>query len=287
MSLEQFVVARDQQPSCYPSRSSVRHPSWSEEDDGYAPSEFTHDVVTSNADDISTGGQWADVQNSSPPLLGKRKTFVGHCREDAVCISDTSCAYDTKRQRYLFPGGRTGIIGRGLLGRFGPNHAADPIVTRMRDGKLQVIFVLRNDGSGMLAFPGGMVDVGATHTETLKAEFTQEACLPGGAVDRLFSQCEKRTVYRGPVDDWRTTDEAWIETVAVHFHAPDDIASSLDLEVTDKAEVIKVGWHDAAAVVDSMYASHGALLKKVVLYMEEEELILSRGPGASYSFARR
>jgi len=26
--------------------------------------------------------------------------------------------------------GRTGICGRGLLGRWGPNHAADPVVTR-------------------------------------------------------------------------------------------------------------------------------------------------------------
>lgn len=284
---EQFVVARVQQPSCYPKRSSVCHPSWSDKEDGYTPPEFTHDSVILNAEDRATGGQWADVQNPSPSLLGKRKTFVGECRQDAVCIRDTSCAYDAKRQRYLFPGGRTGITGRGLLGRFGPNHAADPIVTRMRDGKLQVILIVRNDGSGLLAFPGGMVEVGATHTETLKAEFTQEACLPGGAVDRLFSQYEKRTVYRGPVDDWRTTDEAWIETVAVHFHAPDDIASSLDLEVTDKDEVIKVGWYDAAAVVDSMYASHGAWLRKVLLYMEEEELFRTRASGPSYPLARR
>lgn len=28
--------------------------------------------------------------------------------------------------------GRTGIIGRGLLGRYGPNHAGDPIVTRWK-----------------------------------------------------------------------------------------------------------------------------------------------------------
>lgn len=28
------------------------------------------------------------------------------------------------------PLGRTGMRGRGLLGRWGPNHAADPIVTR-------------------------------------------------------------------------------------------------------------------------------------------------------------
>jgi len=26
--------------------------------------------------------------------------------------------------------GRTGLKGRGVLGRYGPNHAADPIVTR-------------------------------------------------------------------------------------------------------------------------------------------------------------
>lgn len=30
------------------------------------------------------------------------------------------------------PCGRTGIIGRGILGRWGPNHAADPIVTRWK-----------------------------------------------------------------------------------------------------------------------------------------------------------
>ena len=32
----------------------------------------------------------------------------------------------------LNPAGRTGIRGRGLLGRWGPNHAADPIVTRWK-----------------------------------------------------------------------------------------------------------------------------------------------------------
>ena len=31
---------------------------------------------------------------------------------------------------YRNPVGRTGMIGRGLLGKWGPNHAADPIVTR-------------------------------------------------------------------------------------------------------------------------------------------------------------
>ena len=29
----------------------------------------------------------------------------------------------------LNPSGRTGMVGRGLLGKYGPNHAADPVVT--------------------------------------------------------------------------------------------------------------------------------------------------------------
>lgn len=32
----------------------------------------------------------------------------------------------------LNPIGRTGISGRGVLGRWGPNHAADPVVTRWK-----------------------------------------------------------------------------------------------------------------------------------------------------------
>lgn len=32
----------------------------------------------------------------------------------------------------LNPLGRTGICGRGVLGRWGPNHAADPIISRWK-----------------------------------------------------------------------------------------------------------------------------------------------------------
>lgn len=40
----------------------------------------------------------------------------------------------------LNPAGRMGIRGRGLLGRWGPNHAADPIVTRWkRDEKESIV----------------------------------------------------------------------------------------------------------------------------------------------------
>jgi ADP-ribose pyrophosphatase len=43
----------------------------------------------------------------------------------------------------LNPYGRTGLTGRGLLGKWGPNHAADPIVTRWEPltGHLQVLAI--------------------------------------------------------------------------------------------------------------------------------------------------
>ena len=47
------------------------------------------------------------------------------------------------------PIGRTGITGRGQLGKWGPNHAADPIVTRLiflklMSEKLYELILLRN-----------------------------------------------------------------------------------------------------------------------------------------------
>ena len=43
------------------------------------------------------------------------------------------------------PRGRTGMEGRGGLGKWGPNHAADPIVTRFdpASGRLQATAVTR------------------------------------------------------------------------------------------------------------------------------------------------
>lgn len=262
-----FVVAYTQAPPCYPTRVVPSKREWEEEDSTYDPPSWTHTSVLKNAENLESGKHWADVEQPSPTVLGKRRSsFSG----GVDCPVSQVARYDSKRARYLFPGGRTGVSGRGLLGRWGPNHAADPIVTRYHEGKLQVVLVLRNDGSGELAFPGGMVDPGATHSETLKSEFTQEAAKPGGAVDLLFSTCSRGVVYRGPVDDWRTTDEAWIETHAEHFHATDDISDKLNLETSDSDEVRSVGWYDVDSVT-RMYASHKDWLLLVVARMSAPE----------------
>lgn len=40
--------------------------------------------------------------------------------------------YEIYDGRPLNPLGRTGLKGRGILGKWGPNHAADPIVSRWK-----------------------------------------------------------------------------------------------------------------------------------------------------------
>jgi ADP-ribose pyrophosphatase len=66
---------------------------------------------------------------------------------------------DFKYTGPLNPMGKTRIIGRGLLGNYGPNFAADPIVTRLGDGVLEVAAIKRSD-TGEWAIPGGMAAKG-------------------------------------------------------------------------------------------------------------------------------
>ena len=168
----------------------------------------------------------------------------------------------------LNPRGRTGMCGRGVLGRWGANHAADPIVTRWDpsypDGaRLQVAAVLRKDLDGVWALPGGIVEAGEPLAVTMLRDFREEAGAFGGAerermeklVRLLFS--DGSVIYRGYVDDPRNTDHAWIETTAVHYHCSRDLAARLRLRPADDSS--GVAWLDVdAAREPRMGAMHPA-----------------------------
>ena len=114
---------------------------WSMDLPSYNPQEFTHDVVLTQGVDQG----WADPPTPQEvPDLKQRETYEGPIRFDGGMP--------------LNPRGRTGVRGRGLLGKWGPNHAADPIVTRHhpQTGKLQVVAVRRED-TGQFAVPGGIL----------------------------------------------------------------------------------------------------------------------------------
>ncbi|XP_056871211.1 ADP-ribose pyrophosphatase, mitochondrial isoform X1 [Takifugu flavidus] len=243
---------------------------WSQRWPQYQPVSYT-------APSVLTKPVWAD------PDIGlfspKFNTLDG-----AVDRTSFMGCYKVENGKPLNPCGRTGLIGRGLLGRWGPNHAADPIVTRWKEdpkgGKtlhpvsrlpiLQFVSIKRKD-CGQWAIPGGMVDPGEQVSLTLQREFSEEALnsLAVSAAERakihdritkLFKSSGFQ-VFKGYVDDPRNTDNAWMETVAVNFHDESgNSVSELPLQAGDDAGYVQ--WVD----VDSsllLYASHSSFLELV------------------------
>jgi hypothetical protein len=184
------------------------------------------------------------------------------------------------------PKGETGMIGRGLLGKYGPNYAADPIVTRMNNGILEMVAIQRSDTKEW-AIPGGMVEKGMSVSQTLQKEFSEEAL--GNYIksneksgqsdfdfeeyviklnkfteemDKLFS--EGTVIYEGWVDDPRNTDWAWMETTAKHFHISDDSVLH-DIELRAASDAVGVKWLPLTdESIKTLYASHGDFVKRVM-----------------------
>ncbi|XP_061893299.1 ADP-ribose pyrophosphatase, mitochondrial isoform X1 [Entelurus aequoreus] len=244
---------------------------WSHSVQGYEPVHFTHPAVAKKP-------AWADPEIGS--FCPQFNTVDG-----AVDRRSFEGRYKVEDGKPLNPHGRTGLSGRGLLGRWGPNHAADPIVTRWKvdaQGEkihhlvskkpiLQFVSIKRKD-CGEWAIPGGMVDPGEQISLTLQREFSEEAlnslAVPPSErenirqrINRLF-QSGGFQVFEGYVDDPRNTDNAWMETVAINFHDENgNCVSELPLQAGDDAG--QVQWVD----VDSsflLYASHSHLLQMVV-----------------------
>eukprot|EP00300_Choanocystis_sp_HF-7_P009064 c16247_g1_i4.p1 GENE.c16247_g1_i4~~c16247_g1_i4.p1 ORF type:complete len:229 (+),score=24.63 c16247_g1_i4:1-687(+) len=150
----------------YPSRSHVPQDKipWSVTWPDYKPTNYTADVVR-KANRLTVVGGWADpeFEDLEPTELRRRITYC-----DRIRLDQSGCP--------LNPIGRTGMRGRGLLGKWGPNHAADPIVTRMNPitNSLEMVAIQRTD-TFEWAIPGGMVDAGEQVSQTLKREFGEEA----------------------------------------------------------------------------------------------------------------
>ena len=223
------VAARSQQNPRYPQRFAVSDDQvpWTTPFPEYAPAAFNVDF---------RGASWADPPD--PRAIPDLQARLTH--EDALTIDPATGAP-------VNPVGRTGLCGRGMLGRWGPNHAADPIVTRYEpiSGELQFVAIQRTD-TGAWALPGGMVDPGESVSLTLKREFTEETGnLTGDLAQRQRALADELfgaggvTVFSGYVDDPRNTDNAWMESVAVHFHCSWELGALLPLQAGDDAAKAK------------------------------------------------
>lgn len=206
---------------------------WSVEFTDYSPPDFTDIVVTTAG--VAQG--WADPEDVAQVDFADRKSYMGeiHIGEDG---------------RPLNPNGRTGLRGRGKLGKWGPNHAADPIVLNWnRDGKLQVLLIQRENSQW--ALPGGMVDEGEVFSQTVLRELEEETS--------VALSVEFKPVYKGMVDDPRNTDNAWIETIAGYVIIPQAVKPKAG------EGIVGAEWREVTPeLIQNLYASHGGFLQGAV-----------------------
>lgn len=258
--LRLHTEARSQSNPNYPQRAAIPDAKvpWQVSWEDYKPVAFTMEKVFANAIDAPCppSKRYADSATTST------EAFHAEMRNRVSYEGDIKFS---KEGLPLNPVGRTGVSGRGSLGKWGPNHAADPIVTRIdsSSGKLQVVCIKRRD-TGLWALPGGMVDAGEQVSQTVRREFTEEtgAHLSEDSrsrftelIDELFA--EGTTVYRGYVDDPRNTDHAWMETTAVHFHCSAELGKQITLAAGDDATAVT--WLDVSDDEKryvNLYASH-------------------------------
>ncbi len=240
--------SRTQKHALYPNRFEVSDAlvSWNANFPDYNPMEYNAPIV------LDEKTPWADPQEISR-VTHAFVSFVGEVEFNQKGIP-------------LNPVGRTGICGRGVLGKWGANFAVDAIITTLdNEGNLFVLTITRKD-TGEMAFPGGMVDEGEDVFTTRNRELAEELSL--NKDDLSQAEYEKK-VSQGYVDDPRNTDNAWLETTAIHSHLAFEAARKLVLKAGDDAadfSWIKISMEN----VSGFYASHALSLMNAV-----KELLVS------------
>ncbi|CAF0881739.1 unnamed protein product [Adineta steineri] len=250
-----YVGTKDVQRTAVPDSKVSWKVNWLD----YKATEYTASKVLKNP-------SWADDPDAKKikgfnEFDGKidRRSFMGEYE------------VDDKTNRPRNPAGRTGLSGRGLLGHWGPNHAADPVVTRWAKdqpnskGKVLEIVLINRKDNNHLALPGGMIDEGENAFVAAKREFLEEAMNSNDdavveQIDKLFENAD--SIYKDYVDDPRNTDNAWMESEAIDAHdETGELTKDLKLEAGDDAA--KVKWVQLDRV-HNLYASHESMIRIAV-----------------------
>ncbi len=149
------------------------------------------------------------------------------------------------------------VTGKGRYWNWGPNFTADPIVITSA-AEPRVLLIKRGD-TGVWALPGGFVDPeDVTAVDAARRELREEASLD--------LNNEVIEVYRGIVDDARTTAHAWPETAAYLF----TVAHQTPVKGSDDA--IEARWIRLADLDQSLFGSHAFLIERAIEHLPANSL---------------
>lgn len=232
---------------------------WGIIDSEYQPLDFTHPVVLKQP-------VWADPKMEDMDLneyLLRETHSIDHLVHPL-----TDLPFKDEKGFRLNPLGRTGLIGRGLLGRFGPNQAADFIGFRRdpKTFKIQILLIKRGDGTDTNALPGGMVNQGEIAEHAFVRESLEEAVFFENEEDKTQFQTLMKTqakrIFACQVNDPRQTDYSWMESTIYSCFFQGDLQKL----VNEKAKIIgrddakKAFWadltYDLIKPSDLFFASH-------------------------------
>jgi len=246
---------RGERPSSYPPRQrvSIDVAPWSVECPEYDPPYFVAPEVLAN-DRTRVAAGWADP-------------------EDVTVVAESLAALGLPQDangRPLHPFGRTGIAGRGALGRWGPNVMVVALITRAgrEPGDIEVL-VGAPEASEALVLPRDFVRSGEDASTALRRvleaatgwQLTQPSAVLASGYDY----------------DARRTDHAWVVTNVHHAHvgagAPDFFRAGPGFET--------IAWHVLdASTINRIPAASARHARAAVRALADAGLLTQRAASA-------
>lgn len=146
--------------------------------------------------------------------------------------------------------------GKGNFYHFGPNYTVDPIV--LTSDAIPSILLIERKDTHTWALPGGFVDGDEQLVEAGLRELQEETHLE-------LTETEPVVLYQGPVNDHRTTRNAWPETTALLWRV-DSVQ-----KVAAGDDAAKAVWIPIDQLPENLHGSHAHLIELALQYIAVNE----------------